>query len=1052
MSQSDTELYPRFTGLKDYNPGLQTWISIGGWSMNDANQPTASTFSDLAGSSSAQSAFFESLLSFLETYGFDGVDIDWEYPVAKERSGRPSDFANYVSFLKDLRSALGGSGHNYGLTLTLPSSYWYMQHFDIQQLEKTVDWFNVMTYDLHGTWDSTDRFIGPVVNAHTNLTEIDLTMDLFWRNNIKPSKIVMGLGFYGRSFTLTDPSCTAPGCPFSGGGKPGKCSNSAGTLMYSEIKEILDGGATPTLDKAAAVKQLVWDTDQWVSYDDDETFRMKMDYANGKCLGGTMVWAVSTDSSIGTAAEWEGAAPFCGRHGRVGEHYGCDESDRYEETYDSLGAGGESVCFSGYKSFCCTKPSPFQNCEWATKDHPWLHPFTCSTGCPAGKQIVAQDPTKAGLCSVGSAFYCCDSPVDEDSDSNADLNFCPGKDSAYFLSIQDTSTNNYDEDGNPADIIELYVYEDEIFTVPNNASPDSKKRELSIIEEILVIRRERRWDHHSNATNPGLKEICDAANSCFKIVEPELPEVQRLLRQIYESWESIGVERAIPDGDDEFALTLTARGRVRQVRFKDRKRNKVVTWRASTYYQVAALAGRGLKFFANGGAKKTAQTALCLVNAASFGARQLGRAYVSEHVTELQVPAMFAQSMLDFKYPDQSSITGVPSSYDWLTVFGDTGYMKMSWKDLGISQPQGLHGDTPLEALYNALGSKGSNADTKNLLICDARTNSVKASAWALHTNIISDERWRNASPGERLDFLNSIDQSLIPAQAALEYAYKAQQKIFAAMDTSPKIKGPGVSLQSLHKTWYERYFEAFNDNIQAFYQAKLEQELAAWQQVPQPYALYTALQRNKVKQMLCYTVVMCAANAHSRLDRRCSIKPQLHLCPSSQFGRRCVADAEVHHTAHRNRVLPPPSLQNVPLVTVVADFVPTPTYSIRSSSYKSGPESECRSSQHSSTSSSQRRKCPTGIYAYGQHIVNTHGSTHCERVFLISHPPATRSPPQSFHEPHTVLTSPSACLSIPYRNAKRTCVAEERPGIHHQADRAVSACLCLSLVNRQPR
>lgn len=124
MSEADTELYPRFTALKDSNPGLETWISIGGWSMNDPNQPTASTFSDLAGSSDAQSAFFKSLLSFLETFGFDGVDIDWEYPVAQERSGKPEDFKNYVTFLQNLRSALGGSGHKYGLTITVPSSYW----------------------------------------------------------------------------------------------------------------------------------------------------------------------------------------------------------------------------------------------------------------------------------------------------------------------------------------------------------------------------------------------------------------------------------------------------------------------------------------------------------------------------------------------------------------------------------------------------------------------------------------------------------------------------------------------------------------------------------------------------------------------------------------------------------------------------------------------------------------------------------------------------------------------------------------------------------------
>ena len=77
MSDSDIPLHTRFTGLKAGDSGLQTWISLGDWSMNDPDQPTAGTFSKLAGSIEAQSAFFTSLLSFFSMYGFDGVDIDW---------------------------------------------------------------------------------------------------------------------------------------------------------------------------------------------------------------------------------------------------------------------------------------------------------------------------------------------------------------------------------------------------------------------------------------------------------------------------------------------------------------------------------------------------------------------------------------------------------------------------------------------------------------------------------------------------------------------------------------------------------------------------------------------------------------------------------------------------------------------------------------------------------------------------------------------------------------------------------------------------------------
>ncbi|KAH8811227.1 hypothetical protein F5884DRAFT_749620 [Xylogone sp. PMI_703] len=338
-SATDVALYSRLTGLKRIYPFLQVWISIGGWSMNDPDQPTATTFSDLAGSSSAQAAFTSSLISFMSTYGFDGVDIDWEYPVAPERSGRPEDLANYPTFLTNIRNAFASAGHSWGLTITLPSSFWYLQNFDIVRLEPIVDWFNMMgvccltsstewmlkgyvtalyapmsniiliiEYDLHGTWDSTDVWIGAFVNAHTNLTEIDESLKLLWRNNISPDKVVLGIGFYGRSFALADPSCTAPGCPFSGAAPAGPCTASAGTLSFSEIENtVIAQGGTVTLDETAAVKIVTWDGN-WVSYDDATTFKMKADYANSVCLGGTMVWAVSLDDTAATATQALAAA------------------------------------------------------------------------------------------------------------------------------------------------------------------------------------------------------------------------------------------------------------------------------------------------------------------------------------------------------------------------------------------------------------------------------------------------------------------------------------------------------------------------------------------------------------------------------------------------------------------------------------------------------------------------------------------------------------------------------------------------------------------------
>lgn len=199
-----------------------------------------------------------------------------------------------------MREAFDSSGGRYGISFTAPSSLWYLKCFDLPGMIEYADWINLMSrsplpspylvavtnwtlaYDLHGAWDSTDA-IGSIVQAHTNLTEIKSALDLLWRVNIPPKKVIMGLGFYGRSFTLSHPSCATPGCPFSEAAAPGVCSKSAGILAYFEIMDILDKQKPKVIwDKADAVKYFQFGAgkDQWVSYDDKDTFAQKVEYAN----------------------------------------------------------------------------------------------------------------------------------------------------------------------------------------------------------------------------------------------------------------------------------------------------------------------------------------------------------------------------------------------------------------------------------------------------------------------------------------------------------------------------------------------------------------------------------------------------------------------------------------------------------------------------------------------------------------------------------------------------------------------------------------------------
>lgn len=118
----DELMYERLVYLKRQDPKLKVFIAIGGWTFNDLG-PTATTFSDLARSEENQDKFIISLASFIGTYGFDGVDLDWEYPVARDRSGLDEDYENFPKFMYRLRFGLSLMPMKPELSITIPASY-----------------------------------------------------------------------------------------------------------------------------------------------------------------------------------------------------------------------------------------------------------------------------------------------------------------------------------------------------------------------------------------------------------------------------------------------------------------------------------------------------------------------------------------------------------------------------------------------------------------------------------------------------------------------------------------------------------------------------------------------------------------------------------------------------------------------------------------------------------------------------------------------------------------------------------------------------------------
>ncbi|KAI9697328.1 MAG: hypothetical protein M1820_007834 [Bogoriella megaspora] len=290
---ADAKQYSKFTALKSST--LQTWIAIGGFDFSDVG-PTHTTWSDMVSTSANRAAFISSLKGFMAKYGFQGVDIDWEYPGTPDRGGKLGDTQNLVSLVKEMSASFNGQ---YGISLTLAPDYWYLRYFDPKAMEPYVNWFGFMAYDLHGSWDADVHTLGSIVRGQADVREIQNDTLPFWFDNLDPSKINLGLAAYGRGYTLSNPSCHTLECPFDGPNDPGECTNTAGIMSLVEIKNLVkEEGLTEHLLSSSMMKEISWGN-QWIGYDDHDTWALKKKWANGLCFGGTMVWSVDMDSGQG---------------------------------------------------------------------------------------------------------------------------------------------------------------------------------------------------------------------------------------------------------------------------------------------------------------------------------------------------------------------------------------------------------------------------------------------------------------------------------------------------------------------------------------------------------------------------------------------------------------------------------------------------------------------------------------------------------------------------------------------------------------------------------
>ncbi len=285
-----------YARLKAAYPHLRVLIAVGGW--YDSGK-----FSDVAATVASRQKFAQSVRNFVVQYGFDGVDLDWEYPVVAtdvNSNVRADDATNYAKLAAAIRAEFDAQslldGKYYEITAATPAGYDKFEKIDLRALSAQLDFFNLMTYDFHGRWNATLTGHNAPLFAAAKAPVVRYTADEAVRGYIAagvPSeKIVLGVPAYGYGWTgVTDPT------PFSAAAQtgPGTLAAEPGFYDYRTVANlVLQNPSAEKWDEAAQASYY-YDGNLWIGYDSPRALRRKLNYVAEKNLGGVMFWEASTD-------------------------------------------------------------------------------------------------------------------------------------------------------------------------------------------------------------------------------------------------------------------------------------------------------------------------------------------------------------------------------------------------------------------------------------------------------------------------------------------------------------------------------------------------------------------------------------------------------------------------------------------------------------------------------------------------------------------------------------------------------------------------------------
>jgi GH18 family chitinase len=271
-------LYPALNA-KVHNAGKKILLCFGSDGIS-----TFANFGNVLANSTLRATFVSNITNFLIANNYDGADFDWESPTCS------TDRANYLSFISALRASFNAANSKLLITMAVTVDDYCGQWSNYESMTQYIDWYNMMGYDIHGSWISHTGYNAPLYTGSDThgCSSVDGGVKyLNGTRSIPLNKIVLGVPFYGYEYTGTTGYLSSY--------------SSVTQLSYSQVlAEVKTGGFVYHWDSGASVPYYMnTSTGKFISFDDTTSLHIKVNYSAAQGLGGVMIWELDNDMVSG---------------------------------------------------------------------------------------------------------------------------------------------------------------------------------------------------------------------------------------------------------------------------------------------------------------------------------------------------------------------------------------------------------------------------------------------------------------------------------------------------------------------------------------------------------------------------------------------------------------------------------------------------------------------------------------------------------------------------------------------------------------------------------